>query len=194
MSLPHFIPVGEVLVDRSLIEVPFACDVQRCRGACCTVPGEEGAPLLEEELPRLEAVVPRVLPRLSLEAQQVIRAHGAVMEREGRYYTRCVGEGPCVFVVWEGELARCALQQAYERGESDFPKPLSCQLFPVRLRERGGQLVAVFEPFRECAPAYVRGRCQGMTVAQMVRAGLERAFGVQWYEELQRAALGQSVP
>ncbi len=191
MSRAYFLPVGEVLLDRSLAGVPFACDVERCGGACCTVPGVEGAPLAEDELPLLQEVLPVVLPLLSADAQEVIRKHGAVLERSGSLYTRCVGEGPCVFVVWEQGIARCALQKAYEAGLTRWCKPLSCLLFPLRLRRHGEQRTVVFEPFPECAPAYEHGRRLGMTVLDMAREGLERAFGAAWYEQAYRELSGQ---
>ncbi len=186
MSAPAFIPIGDVLVENSLWDIPFACDVKRCHGACCTVPGAEGAPLLEEEYTVLQMVLPVVLPRLTPQAQQLIAAEGAVMERDGQLYTRCVDQGPCVFVVWEGDIARCALEQAYEAGEIAFRKPLSCYLFPLRIRQHREQRYIVFAPFEECAPAYEHGRRCGTTVVQMVQEALQRAFGTEWYEELLR--------
>ncbi|GBD06931.1 hypothetical protein HRbin21_00740 [bacterium HR21] len=186
MSRGHFLPVGDVLVESSLAEVPFACDVERCGGACCTVPGAEGAPLVEGERSLLEEVLPVVMPFLSAEAQEVIRRQGAVLERSGRVFTRCVEEGPCVFVVWERGIARCALQRAYEMGLTRWCKPLSCQLFPLRLRQHGEQRFLVFDPFPECAPAYGNGRRLGVSVLEMVRQGLERAFGEEWYEKASR--------
>lgn len=186
MSRGHFLPIGDVLLESSLAETPFACDVERCGGACCTLSGQEGAPLCAEELPLLEEALPLVMPLLPAEAQEVIRQQGAVLERSGSFFTRCIGEGPCVFVFWERGIARCALQRAYEIGLTQWCKPLSCQLFPLRLRSHREQRYVVFEPFAECAPAYSHGRRLGVSVLQMVRQGLERAFGAAWYEQALR--------
>ena len=38
------------LVAEDIAKVQFACDLIRCKGACCTMPGARGAPLREEEL------------------------------------------------------------------------------------------------------------------------------------------------
>jgi len=192
MRAPAFVPIEDILVDTSLADIPFACPVERCHGACCTVPGaDEGAPLLPEEAERIAELLPKVFPRLSVEAQRLIQQQGAVLEREGKYYTRCVQRGPCVFVIWEGVVARCALEQAYEEGLISFRKPLSCHLFPLRLRSRAGRRYLVFEPFAECAPAYAYGRQCGQPVLTMVSAALERAFGAQWCEELRRVFRSQ---
>ncbi|MCS6965985.1 MAG: DUF3109 family protein [Candidatus Kapabacteria bacterium] len=194
MRQPEFIPIGDVLVDSSILGLPFACDVERCRGACCTVPGSLGAPLLEEEVPVVESLVALLLPRLPAEAQRILQESGAVMQQERQFYTRCVGEGACVFVVWERGIARCAIEQAYEEGLSSFRKPLSCHLFPLRLRQRRGQRYLVAEPFEECAPAYDHGRRCGTTVVGSVGEALERAFGSRWCGQLQRVLIGMTAP
>ncbi|MEN3026325.1 MAG: DUF3109 family protein [Chlorobiota bacterium] len=194
MRQPEFIPVGDVLVESSIAELPFACDVERCRGACCTVSGSLGAPLLEEEVSIVESLVPLLLPRLPAEARRVLQESGAVVRQEGQFYTRCVGEGACVFVVWERGIARCAIEQAYEEGLSSFRKPLSCHLFPLRLRQRHGQRYLVAEPFEECAPAYDHGRRCGTTVVASVAEALERAFGREWCERLQQVLVEASAP
>jgi len=186
MSRSYLIPVGDVLVDPTAWQTPFACDVQRCRGACCTVPGADGAPLLPEEVPVVEELARQLLPMLPPPAQEVVQQMGATVQTERGAFTRCVGEGACVFVFWEQGIARCAIERAWEQGASPLRKPLSCHLFPLRLYRSAHGTVLRFEPFSECAPAYAHGRHLGCTATEMVREALARVFGAEWYEELQR--------
>ncbi len=47
------VSIGNVLVDRVVLQAEFSCDLQQCRGACC-VEGELGAPLSPDEALQLE--------------------------------------------------------------------------------------------------------------------------------------------
>jgi len=122
--------VDHILISDSVLEAPFACQLQACRGGCC-VQGESGAPLEPGERYVLEALVPELAPALRPEAQALIAARGP-WEKVGadRYAVRCTPDGACVFAVYdEAGIARCAIQQAYEQGRIDFPKPISCHLY-----------------------------------------------------------------
>ena len=50
----------------------------------------------------------------------------------------CIDDADCVFVYYENSVAKCAIEKAYHNGESDFRKPLSCHLFPIRIADFGG--------------------------------------------------------
>ena len=49
------IALGDTLISEDVFEAMFACDLSKCKGACC-VEGESGAPLTEDELEKIEEV------------------------------------------------------------------------------------------------------------------------------------------
>ncbi len=44
------LPVGDILVRTEIAETPFKCDLKKCKGACCTIDSEFGAPLKKNEI------------------------------------------------------------------------------------------------------------------------------------------------
>jgi len=176
--MEHTVTIGMHAVDLEIFTEPFACDVAQCKGACCTIPNCYGAPLDEHEIAVIEQVLPTIAPMLSPAARAIIATEGfAERTPSGEWVTTTVGGSECVFALVNDGIARCAFQSAWERGEIDFPKPLSCHLFPVRKTKSGALHV---ERYPECNIAKRVGTQRGQTVYHTVRNALERAFGVDW--------------
>jgi hypothetical protein len=184
--------VDDILISDDLLEAPFACDLGRCRGACC-VHGDRGAPLEPEERAELDAALPVVWDALRPEARAVIEREGTwVEEAPGEYGTACVDGRECVFVVYEGGgptkgVAKCALQRAYHAGRLAFEKPISCHLFPIRIEEWVGTTVLNYERAELCRPAIGHGSRLGILLPDFLRAPLTRRFGAEWYERFRAA-------
>ncbi|NNE36149.1 MAG: DUF3109 family protein, partial [Rhodothermales bacterium] len=86
------------------------------------------------------------------------------------------------------------IQKAYFRKEVDFPKPISCHLFPIRVSNHGVGDVLNYEEISICKPAVDSGKRQGFFLADFLKEPLTRKFGAEWYESFQevckeRAAL-----
>ncbi len=179
--------VGDTLISDELLDAPFACHLGSCLGACC-VQGESGAPLEPEERAALEAIVPRVRKYLPPEARKVIEDKGVWEEVEpGEYATTCVDDAECVFVTYDGPVAKCAIHKAYQAGRVDFPKPLSCHLFPVRLEPMGDYQVLNYEQVSMCDPARRHGRRHLVQLVDVLREALTRKFGAAWYAAFRQA-------
>ncbi len=179
--------VGDTLISDELLDAPFACHLGSCLGACC-VQGESGAPLEPEERAALEAIVPRVRKYLSPKARKVIEDKGVWEEVEpGEYATTCVDDAECVFVTYDGPVAKCAIHKAYQAGRVDFPKPLSCHLFPVRLEPMGDYQVLNYEQVSMCDPARRHGRRHQVQLVDVLREALTRKFGAVWYAAFRQA-------
>ena len=179
--------VGDALISDALLDAPFACNLGACLGACC-VQGESGAPLEPEERAALEALVPRVRKYLRAEALKVIETDGVWEETEpGAYATTCVDDAECVFVTYEGPVAKCAIHKAYLAGRVDFPKPLSCHLFPVIVEPMGDYQALNYEQVSLCDSARKHGRRHQVHLVDMLREPLTRKFGAAWYEAFREA-------
>ncbi len=177
------IPIDNILLDESILQQPFLCDLKKCKGACCTVEGGDGAPLLDEEIPAIRQAIPAVLPLLNSEVRQIVEQQDFYEGKEGDWATRCIDDKDCVFVVYEGAVAKCALEKAYFNGQTEFRKPISCHLFPIRVADFGGDYL-YFERTSECQPAFDNGKDNDVHLFEMTREGLERLYGTEWYARL----------
>ncbi len=176
--------IENVAVDGSLVERKFACDLLKCKGACCSLPGGRGAPLLDSEIPEMEAVLPEVLPLLSEEKRRAIEKSGFYEGPRGDYATTCIDDEDCVFVYRENGIAKCAIERAFNDGKTGFRKPISCHLYPIRINRFGGDILRYHE-IAECKPAVKKGESENVGVIEFLKTPLTRMYGEEWYGKLE---------
>lgn len=176
--------IDDIAVDSSLLTRKFACDLLKCKGACCSLPGGRGAPLLDSEIPEIEAALPEVLPILSEEKRKLISESGFYEGPRGDYATTCVEDEDCVFVYRENGIAKCAIERAYNDGKVSFRKPVSCHLYPIRVGRFGGDILRYHE-LPECDPAVRKGESENVGVVEFLKTALTRLYGEQWYNKLE---------
>lgn len=172
-----------VHVDGEVSHLRFACDLAKCQGACCTIPGGTGAPLLSDEpdeIARAMSVVGKYLPA---EHQAVISREGLVVGTPEAPVTPCYEDRACVYVTYEGGIAKCAFEKAFLAGEIPWRKPLSCHLFPLRA-DGGYSRRLRYEFLSECQPAIRRGRSENIPLREFLKEPLIRAYGRDWYQKL----------
>ncbi len=163
------------------------CVLSACKGACC-VQGESGAPLRKEEIGELEAALPHVWEDLRPAARRAIEENGVWESNENDdCAVPCTDDGVCVFATFDGPVAICSLHRAYEEGQSEFVKPISCHLFPLRIERIGEFDVVNVQRLRICRPARKEGRRAGVELAEALQQPLTRAYGAAWYEKFYRA-------
>ena len=170
------ISLDHLLIDDGVFSAKFACDVNRCKGACCTLPGGAGAPVLDTEVEEVERAVSAALPYLSDESRQEIALYGALERVNNGWATRCIDSKDCVFVAYDNGVAVCTIEKAWHNKESEFRKPISCHLFPIRVANFGGPYLH-YEKFEECAPGRERGTREGIRLLDTMHDALERAYG-----------------
>jgi Protein of unknown function (DUF3109) len=177
--------IDNVAVEGSLLTRKFACDLLKCKGACCSLPGGRGAPLLDSELDEIQETIPAVLPMLSEEKRKAIEQSGFYEGEPGDYATTCIDDEDCVFVYREKGVAKCAIERAYNEGKVSFRKPISCHLYPIRVNKFGGDVLRYHE-IPECKPAIIRGESENMSVVEFLKTPLIRKYGEEWFDGLLR--------
>ena len=170
------------LIDADIPKSRFACDLQRCKGACCTMPGHRGAPLLDDEIEEIERAYPIVRKYLSFRHKDTIDERGLIQGRQGDYTTQVVDRKACVFVVFENEIATCAFEKAFLKSEIQWRKPISCHLFPIRVSKEPPYSLR-FESIGQCQSALERGGRENIPLWKFLETALTRAYGQAWYEE-----------
>ncbi len=167
-----------------LVERFFCCDLDTCLGACC-IEGDAGAPLTEDERKKIEEILPDIWDDLLPRAQQEIKENGvAYHDPEGELVTQIIDGKNCVFTCYEpGGLCSCAIEKAYRAGKIDFRKPISCYLYPVRIKEFSTFTAVNYNRWKICKCAEVLGRKEGIRVYQFLKQPLIDRFGQEWYDE-----------
>ena len=183
MYVNNFIPVEEVLIRTEIAETSFACDLKKCKGACCTVESEYGAPLLQEEVEEIESILDIVKEYLPKKHRIEIEDNGFYESKNDELLTASVDYKACVFVFYEKSIAKCGIERAYFDGKTKFRKPISCHLFPIRVSKFGGDVLR-FEKFKECDPALENGAKNNVKLVDFCKDSLERLYGKKWYSKL----------
>lgn len=167
------IVVKNSIVSDDVADQCFGCDLSCCKGACC-VDGDSGAPLMEEEVAKLEAVLPEALPRMTEQGRQAVASQGvAVRDKDGDLGTPLIDGGACAFITYGADgCALCALQGLY--------KPVSCHLYPIRVEDYGEFTAVNYHQWDICRCA----KGKGEPLYLYLKEPLIRRFGQEWYDEL----------
>lgn len=177
--------IGDAIVASDIIEENFLCDLSACMGECC-VEGDAGAPLEEDEVKIIEDLLPEVWDDLSPAAQAVIKEHGvAYRDHDGDMVTSIVNGKDCVFTYYDEKgICKCAIEKAYREGRTNFYKPISCHLYPIRLQKYKDFTAVNYHRWSICKAAVLLGKKEGLKVYEFLKEPLIRRFGEDWYNEL----------
>ncbi len=179
------IQIGDnVLISNDVIESHFVCDLKKCQGACC-VAGDLGAPLQEGELAVIERVYSLVKQYLSEEAIQQIESLGFFEEQDEELTTPLLSNGMCAYAHRnEAGLVQCSFELLYREGKSDFIKPISCHLYPIRISEFAQTIALNYHRWEICSAACELGKNLSVPLYVFLKEPLIRKFGQDWYDEL----------
>lgn len=184
------IAIDNILISDSVVEEKFVCDLKKCKGGCC-VDGDAGAPLENSELKELNAIYDVVLPYLSAEGKTIIETQGKYLyDKEFGWVTPTISNGMCAYgMVDQKGIVKCAIEQAFNDGKIKWKKPISCHLFPVRIKTtKRGELVN-YEPREDlCAAACSLGKKLKLPVYQFLKEPLIRKYGKDFYDALSATA------
>jgi hypothetical protein len=180
-----------VNIDDAIFTAPFCCNLEICRGACCTIKGTLGAPSDFGEVRIIEKILPEIEPYLEQEKLNEIIQKGFYEKYGERIYLNTLHGNDCVFSRIENGIAKCAIEKAFIEGKIDFKKPVSCELFPVRYNKETNSIR--YERIAECESAIAFGRLNNITVAEFVRNALNRVFGEYFYEGMKNSRKNNNV-
>lgn len=182
------IEINDTLVSLDLAEQFFCCDLDACHGECC-IEGDAGAPVTPDEVAQIEKALPAIWDDMLPGARREVEASGvAYVDEEGDLVTTIVDGRNCAFTCYGRDgLCLCALEKACRDGRSDFLKPASCHLYPLRLTKYPTFTAVNYHRWKICKPAEALGRKLGIRLYQFLEGPLTRHFGSDWYAELKAA-------
>ena len=181
--------LDKVIVSEEIINKEFVCNLSACKGACC-VDGEAGAPLEESETKKLEEIYPLIKKYLGKESIDIIEKEGVFVAREnGDLETPLIEGADCVYVVKnEQGIAKCAIEEAYQKGVIDWKKPISCHLYPIRVDQYSSFEAVNYHRWEICDDACLLGKEVEVPIYKFVKEALVRKFGNEWYSKLEKIA------
>ena len=181
--------LGKTIVSEEILERDFVCNLSACKGNCC-IDGDAGAPLSVEETKILEEIYPKVKPYLRPEGIAAIEAQGTwVKGEDGDFETTLIEGKDCAYVIFDGATALCGIEQAYNEGIVSWKKPVSCHLYPIRVKDFSEFTAVNYDKWDICNDACTLGKELQVPVYKFVKEALVRRFGEDWYLELEKVAL-----
>lgn len=189
MNEQPMIQIDDTIISLDVIDNYFLCNLTCCKGECC-VEGDSGAPLEKEEISDLEKVLPLIWNDLSVEAKAVIEKQGvSYIDSDGDHVTSIVNNKDCVFTYYDKNgICKCAVEKAYREGKTDFYKPISCHLYPIRLTKYPDFTAVNYHRWKICKAAEILGKKEKLPVYKFLKEPLIRKFGENWYKALEECA------
>jgi len=184
--------IDNIVVADDIVKEDFVCNIKKCKGACCWE-GDFGAPLEEDEKAILDNIYHKIEPYLSEENKEEREKSGLYKyyDEPKEWGTNLMQDGACVFLVKDKlGIAYCGIEKAHRDEKIDFKKPISCELYPIRIDDnaQNGFLNLIYDRWEICSNLCNADKSVKMPLYQFVQNALVRKFGNAFFEQLDGAA------
>ena len=184
--------IQDILISDDIIEEKFFCDLNVCKGACCTE-GDYGAPVEEEEIKNISAYNEVIGPFLPESSQKLLKdGNGfAYYEDFSTWGTALHDDGACVYLTKDANgISLCGIELCHKEGLIPHNKPISCHLYPIRVtkNEYGNFEAWNYDEWDICSPACSYGEKLKVPVYVFLKEAIIRAKGNEFYKQLEEAA------
>ena len=181
--------IDDTIFSFDILEKKFRCNLPECLGNCCRY-GDSGAPLSDSEVKILDDIWPDVKSFLRPEGIEAIREKGrSVRDFENDWVTPLIGDAECAYTIIKDGIYMCGIELAWSDSRISFRKPLSCHLFPARIKYYSNFRAVNYQEISICSPALKTGQAEGIYVYEFLKEPLIRALGKDLYNELCIAAV-----
>ena len=178
--------IDHVLISDAVLNEYFACDFSACKGLCC-VEGDAGAPLEEEEISILEDCFDSIKPYMLQAGIQAVEQNGVFdYDADGNLVTPLINDKECVFVYFDENASKCAVERAFLEGKIDFQKPISCHLYPIRIKKFDYYERLDYHQWEVCEAARRQGKNLKITVFDYLEEPLTRRYGKAWIKKVKK--------
>lgn len=179
------IEIDGKIISLDIFKECFLCDLGKCKGICC-VEGNAGAPLEEDEVEVLEQEYEAYKEYMKPEGVASIERNGfMVVDCDGDLTTPLINDAECAYSFEENGVTLCAVEKAWREGKTQFRKPISCHLYPIRVSKfSNGTYGLNYHRWDVCVPAVECGKKAGIPVYEALKEPLVRCFGEEFYEKI----------
>ena len=179
------VEIEDKIISDELFEKKFVCDLQKCKGGCC-VEGDSGAPLKSKEIKEIAKNLSIIKSEMSTKGLNAIKNNDFhYVDSDGDKVTKLVDGKECVFVVFDkNNIAKCSIESAYRKNRINFNKPISCHLYPVRVKKYDSFTSINVDSWHVCKPACECGTELNVPVFKFLKDAIVRSWGLDFYHHL----------
>jgi hypothetical protein len=184
------IVIDNKLVSDLVVEEQFVCDLLKCKGGCCE-DGAAGAPLENGELNLINEVYEKVQPYLTREGIESIERYGRYQyHKEFGWVTPTIENKMCAYgFLDKNGVINCGIEKAYCDGKIKWKKPISCHLYPIKIKKSKEYEMVNYEPRDSmCNPGCALGEKLKVPAYVFLKEPLIRKFGEDFYGVLEQIA------
>jgi hypothetical protein len=149
-----------------------------------------GAPLTAEELDEIREAFEHVKHLVPPDGMREIEKTGLYRyDKEFGWVTPTVNGGICAYGFRDEKgIIKCSFEEAYNQGAITWKKPVSCHLYPIKVKQSryDGYDMMNYEP-REalCSPGCALGKKLKVPAFRFLKDALVRKYGQDFYEALE---------
>ena len=179
------VEIEDKIISDELFEKKFVCDLQKCKGGCC-VEGDSGAPLRSKEIKEISKNLSIIKSEMSTKGLHAIKNNDFhYVDSEGDKVTKLVDGMECVFAVFDkNNIAKCSIELAYRKNKINFNKPISCHLYPIRIKKYDSFTAVNVDSWHVCKPACQCGTDLNVPVFKFLKDAIVRFWDLDFYQHL----------
>lgn len=182
------IVVQDCIISDDLLDQQFSCNLSACKGACC-IEGDAGAPLELAEIHAIEEHLDKIKAEMDTDGIISLEKQGiSELDPFDEPVTTCKPNNECTFAVRTNGILSCAIELANRKHNFGFPKPISCHLYPVRVKKYNDYHALNYHRWDICSAACDKGKKEKIAVFEFAKTALVRKFGEDWYNDLEKQA------
>ncbi len=179
------IEIEDKIISDDLFEKKFVCDLQKCKGVCC-VEGDSGAPLTKKEILDIDKNISKIKTEMSPTGLSILEKKDFYyVDSDGDQVTSLINEKECVFVVYDkNKIAKCSIESAFRKNKINFNKPISCHLYPIRVKKYENFQAINVDSWHICQPACKCGTELNVPVFKFLKNAIVRSWGLNFFQQL----------
>ena len=180
--------IDNTIISLEIITETFVCNLDKCKGLCCLY-GDSGAPLDQDEVLEIETNYPNFKSYITADGVKAIENQGFFeVDVDGDLVTPLIENRECAYALVEKGLYSCAIEKAFFDGKSTFRKPISCHLYPIRIKKYKNYDAVNYDRWDICKSGCRLGKELNVPIYKFLKEPLIRKYGQEWYAQLSFAA------
>lgn len=184
--MTSIVQIDDKLISADLFEKHFVCDIAQCAGICCVL-GDSGAPLEQKEKAVLQKEYENFAAYMKPEGRKAIEEQGlTVIDPDGDLVTPLIKGKECAYSCFDDNgVCYCAIERAFLDGKTKFRKPVSCYIYPIRLKQLGELTGLNYDVWHACDAAREKGKKEGVPVFRFLKEPIIARFGKDFYAKME---------
>ena len=170
------------LISEDILETKFYCDIKKCKGICC-VEGDSGPPITNNELKLINSYLNYICKFLPESSIKTIETNGLYYtDQEGDLVIQLVSNRNCVFAIYNSNnITKCAIQLAHKKFKIPIIKPISCHLYPIKIKKIGDFIALNLHKWDICKPGYEKGAKMNYPLYEFCKSAIIKHLSYDLY-------------